>query len=289
VEKPVFQRALQGPDPWSCLGFYGSRTKRYARRGLTMHSAKTGLFLSVLTHQAKQDKALFSVLAGAICHYCLDRLAHPYIICKGGTRDGGHTRLERAIDSYYIRSIYGKTPWRFSLPRRIMSCRQYPENLRHGLNAVYREVYGWEDTFDLINRSLRDERRFYGLMQDPFGIVHMLLRTVSGGKTNYSLYSFFHRDIDREKLDYLNEERKPWQHPFDPSIVSAASFFDLFDRAKDEAVELIREAYDWIFLDRESMPRFENSNYSTGFDCDDPRNLRSPLCQPLTYSGKYWN
>ena len=289
MEMPVYQRAIQGPDPWSTLGFYGGKAKRYARRGVAMHRCKTGLFLLELTRRAKQEQALFSVLAGTICHYCLDRHAHPYIICRGGTRDGGHTRLERAIDSYYIRSTYGKKPWHFSLPRQIMSCRQYPKTLRHGLNAAYKTVYGWEDAFPLINQSLRDERWFYGLMQDPFGLVHMLLRLVSGGKTNYSMYSFFHRDIHRGKLDYLNEERKPWQHPFDPSIVSTASFFDLFDRAKQEAVEMIRVAYDWIFQGGESMPLFENSNYSTGFDCDDPRNLRQPQCQPLAYSGKYWN
>lgn len=298
VEKTVFQRALQGPDPWSTLGFFGGKAKQYARRGVAMHRAKTGQFLSALTHQAKEDKTLFSVLAGNICHYCLDRLTHPYIICKAGSFDGreetrahigGHTRLERAIDSYYIRTTYGKTPWHFSLPRNVMSCKQYPEALRQGLNAVYQAVCGWEDTFDLINQSLRDERRFYGLMQDPFGVVHMLLRVISGGKTNYSLYSFFHREIDREKLDYLNEEHNPWQHPFDPSIVSTDSFFDLFDRAKEEAAEMIRTAYDWIFQGGESLPAYENSNYSTGFDCDDPRNLRQPQCQPLVYRGKYWN
>lgn len=289
VEMPVYQRALQGPDPWSTLGFYGGKAKQYARRGAIMHRSKTGLFLSALTRQAKQEPALFSVLAGAICHYCLDRLAHPYIICKAGVHGGGHTRLERAIDSYYIRSVYGKKPWHFSLPRQIMSCKRYPDSLRQGLNAACREVYGWEDIFPLINQSLRDERWFYGLMQDPFGLVHMLLRMIPGRKTNYSMYSFFHREIHREKLDYLNEERKPWQHPFDPSIVSTASFFDLFDQAKQEASEMIRVAYDWAFRNGENLPVYENSNYSTGFDCDDPRNLRKPLCQPLAYSGKYWN
>lgn len=298
VEKPVFQRALQGPDPWSCLGFYGGKIKQYARRGVEMHRSKTGLFLTALTKQTKQTNALFPVLAGNICHYCLDRLAHPYIICKAGFFDGseesriyrsGHTRLERAIDSYYIRTVYGKTPWHFSLPRHIMSCKQYPETLRHGLNAVYREVYGWDSTFDLINQSLRDERRFYGLMQDPFGIVHMLLRIVSGGKTNYSLYSFFRREIQRERLDYLNENRTPWQHPYDPSSISKDSFFDLFNRAKDDALGMIQAAYQWVFQDKESLPVFNNSNYSTGLDCNDPRNTREPLCQPLAYSNKYWN
>lgn len=289
VDKPVFGRALQGPDPWSTLGVLCRKNRQYARRGAQMHKTQTGQFLSVLTKQAKQDGALFSLLAGNICHYCLDRLAHPYIICKGGVQNGGHTRIERAIDSYYIRSVYGKKPWHFSIPRNVMSCKRYPESLRQGIDAAHREVYGWEETFDLLNQSLRDERQFYGLMQDPFGIVHLLLRLVSGGRTNYSLYSFFHRELDEKKTDYFNKSHNPWQHPFAPDTQSTDSFFDLFDRAKAEAAALIRAAYDWIFRGAESFPQYENSNYSTGLDCNDPRNLQEPRCQPLVYRGKYWN
>ena len=289
VEESIYQRALQGPDPWSSLGFYGGKTKKYSRYGAQMHRFKTGEFLMVLTQQTKQFPELFPVLAGYVCHYCLDRIAHPYSICKGGTQNGGHTRLERAIDSYYARTVYGKKPWHFSLPRQIFSSKQHPESLQPGLNAVYREVYGWEDVFPLINQSLRDERLFYGLMQDPFGIIHWLLRLIPSNKTNYSMYSYFCRDIDGEKLDYLNNSHTPWQHPFDPSVQSTDSFLDLFDRAKDEAIALIQASYEWIFLGASAAPAFGNSNYSTGLDCDDPRSGAEPQCQPLAYSGKYWN
>ena len=300
VQKPIYQRALQGPDPWSTLGFFGGKAKQFSRRGGEMHHTKTGQFLNALMKQSKCEPALFSVLIGATCHYCLDRLTHPYIICKAGYFDGsertsacigGHTRLERAIDSYYIRTEYGKKPWFFSLPRNVLSCRQFPETLRRGLNTVYWEIYGWENAFPLINQCLRDERFFYGLMQDPFGIVHMLLRIISGGKTNYSVFSFFHREINSEKLDYFNETHAPWQHPYDPSVISTASFFDLFDQAQREAIDMIEKAFAWIIGDENTLPEniFGNSNYSTGFDCVDKRNANIPLCQPLLYSGKYWN
>jgi len=296
IELPVFDRALQGPDPWSTIGFYGGKHKQYARRSGIMHKSDTGLFLTALARQVKQDLSVptFSVLAGMICHYCLDKQAHPYIICKGGMYDGtaqtraqsgGHVRLERAIDSYYIRHTYGKAPWHFSIPAQILSLRQYPESLRQPLDRVYRQVYGWEKVFDQINMSLRDERWFYGLMQDPFGIVHTLLRPVSGGKTNYCIYSFYHREIDGSKVDYMNLGHEPWRHPYDPSVVSRDSFFDLFEKAKQEALEMIRRICCWIYLDEPSPPEclFGNSNYSTGLDCDDPRNSAKPACEPLKF------
>ena len=301
VELPVFDRSVQGPDPWSTIAFFGGKKKQYANRSGLMHKHKTGLFLRALAQKAGQDPSAptFSVLAGMLCHYCLDRLTHPYIICKGGegggteqarSQNGGHVRLERAIDSYYIRRIYGKVPWHFPMPMRIMGLRKLPESLRPVLNEVYRQVYGWEDSFGLINDSLRHERLFYTLMQDPLGLVHMLLRPVSGGKTNYCIYSFYRRDVDSSRLDYLNEQHAPWHHPFDPSTVSTASFFDLFEQAKQDAVAMLQAAYDGISGDGDVLPEvFGNDNYSTGLDCDDPRNLHNPICEPLIYGGKYWN
>ena len=302
LELPLFERSVQGPDPWSVIGFYGGRNKQFAGRSAVMHKSRTGQFMAALAKEAKQDMSIpvFSVLAGVICHYCLDRLTHPYIICKGGDYDGteqtreqkgGHVRLERAIDSYYIRQVYGKTPWHFSVPRQTMPPIRLPESLRPALNRVYRQVYGWENVFDLLNASLRDERLFYGLMQDPLGIVHLLLRPISSGKTNYCIYSYYRREADSRAVDYLNEQRRPWSHPFAPERVSTDSFPDLFDRALEEAVEMIRAVYRWIGGNPEICLEevLGNSDYSTGLDCGDPGNLRKPVCEPLRYRGKYWN
>ena len=302
LKMPVFERALQGPDPWSTIGFYGGKNKKYAGRSNLMHKRNVGTYLIAMTEQTQKtpEAPVLSVLAGAICHYCLDKAAHPYIIAKGGEFDGteqtrifsgGHVRLERAIDSYYIREAFHRKPWHFSIPDQILSLRKYPESLRLPLDAVYQKVYGWDESFDLINASLRDERWFYGLMQDPLGIVHYMLRPVSGGRTNYCIYSYYHRDIDSSQLDYLNLQHQPWQHPYDHELVSTTSFLELFDAATNEAVEMICGAYAWVGGEKTVLLKdlFGNSNYSTGFDCEDDRNLSKPVCEPLSYGGKYWN
>lgn len=287
IDPGIYGRALQGPDPWSTIGFYGGAYKKFSDRSSILHKQDTGAFLRALAAEGKMDDAMFSVFAGTVAHYCLDKLAHPYIICKGGAFDGteetrsmsgGHVRLERAIDSYYIRTRFRKIPWFFSVPRWIMKLRQYPESLRVPLNRVYRQVYGWEDVFDPLNRSLRDERLFYGLMQDPFGIIHYLLRPLSKGRTNYCIYSYFRRDGDDKKLDCLNRSKYRWRHPFDPNLVSTASFEELYRQARGEALSMIAGELE-----------FGNANYSTGFDCEDPRNLVKPTYDPIEYPHKYWN
>lgn len=291
IDLGIYARALQGPDPWSTIGFYGGSFKQYANRSNILHKTHTGAFLQALAEESEGNDQMFSILAGTLCHYCLDKLVHPYIICKGGDYDGteqtlpqkgGHVRLERAIDCKFIRTRFGKTPWFFSIPRRIMPLKCYPESLRQPLDRVYRQVYDWDQVFVGVNRSLRDERLFYGLMQDPFGIVHFLLRPLSRGKTNYCIYSYFRRDGDSEVLDYLNESHQSWTHPFDTSLTSTESFFDLYDRAREEALELIVSA-------ARGVASFGNANYSTGLDWEDPRNQNSPAYEPLAYPHKYWN
>ena len=296
----IFERALQGPDPWSTIGFYGGPKKQYACRSNVMHKEKTGAYLLALTEEAKENKLVFSLLAGNLCHYCLDRLLHPYIICKGGDYDGtpatyhqrgGHVRLERAIDSLVIRHAYKKTPWHFSIPKRILRLKRYPESLRQPPNRVFSRVYGWENGFSDFNKSLRDEARFYGLMQDPAGLVHYLLRPLSGGRVNYCMYSYYRRDTASGTVDYLNEKHGAWKHPYDAAVVSTASVFDLIGLAKEDALQMIRAAYAVVFSGEtlKLAELYGNSNYSTGFDCDDLRNQRKPVFEPLQYKGQYFN
>lgn len=298
IQNNIYTRSLQGPDPWSTIGFFTRKNKCYFNRSNQMHEKNTGSFLLALTEASKTDKIFFSVLAGALCHYCLDRTVHPYIILKSGEYDGtsktflqrsAHVRLERAIDSYIIRHYYNAVPWKFSIPKRIFKLKQYPEAFRSGFEMIFREIYGWDNAFDSFNAALKDEDLFYTLMQDPFGITHYLLRLISGGATNYCLYSYFRRDIDSEMIDFLNENHSLWHHPYDPSITSTASVMDLFSKAENDAVHMIRSAYHVIFQNNNLSLKsiYGNSNYSTGFDCEDERNYQLPIYDPLPYKNNY--
>ena len=67
--------ALYGPDPW----FMYRPVKPRQGRGRRMHTTRTGEFLRALALQAKTGTApreTFSYLAGFLCHYALDSVAH---------------------------------------------------------------------------------------------------------------------------------------------------------------------------------------------------------------------
>ena len=292
----VFTRGALGPDPWSTLGFYGGKNKKYSVRSSFMHKTKAGEFLVCLAKNVKVDStySAFSFLAGAVCHYCLDKTTHPYIICKGGYYDGtketrsqqgGHALMERAIDSYFIRKTYNCKPWRFSLAREIMYLKTFPWELHSLIDKVYKDVYGWDNSFKLLNRALKNERLFYTLMQDPLGLFY---RVTGFFAKQYQVYSYYNKDIDSGLLDYMNLKNEEWQHPFDSSVTSRASFPELFDQAKKEAAKIITSLYNWIYKNEEIFLQnlLGNYNYSTGLDCDDARNDNKPECQPLNFNNK---
>ena len=294
IDKPIFDRALQGPDPWSAIGFFGGNEKKHCKRSSVMHKEKTGDFFIHLTNEVKErkDPLLFSFLVGFICHYCLDKTTHPYIICKGGEYDGtkdtfclrnGHVRIEHLIDSYYIRHYYKKEPWRFSIPKEIFKLKQYPKSFSLPLNKVFKKVYGWDNAFKLFNKSLYHQSLFYRLMQDRFGIFKFLLKFISLKNTDYTVFSYYKPEQYIGNTDYMNEGQVLWHHPYDSEIESNESFFELFNIAKEKAREIITAVYNYIYNDCEISlsALFENFNYSTGFDCDDSRNLKVPVYESV--------
>ena len=296
IRSDVFNRALQGPDPFSCLNFYGGKHRALRNRSSIMHKEKSGAFLveTACQAQAEPSPALFSFLAGFLCHYALDRVAHPYIICKGGEAFGdkatlphrsGHVRMERAIDCHYLRAHFKKEPWKTDFPRRIFQPNRYPEELRAQIDRIFHRIYGWEQGFDTFNAALRDEAIFYKMMLDPWGIVRLLLRPLRTKKTLYAAYSYYKSEPDPAQVDYLNQSRASWQHPFATEQCFNASFSELFEQSRREAAAMIDAAYRFVFLndpiDLKSV--FEDKNYSTGLDCADPRSQEHPCCNPFVF------
>ena len=293
LDSVVLGRASLGPDPWSYLGFYGGKNKKYSVRSSLLHKTNTGKFLTTLTEGIKDfsSYSAFSFLAGAVCNYCLDKTTHPYIIYKSGYYDGtketlsqqgGHALMERAIDSYFIRTIYKKKPWRFSIAKNVMPLKSFPKGLKPLIDNVYKEVYGFEDSFNLLNKALKDEKLFYILVQDPLGLFYKITGLLA---KRYQVYSYYHKDIDSKKLDYMNLKKEEWNHPNHRETISTLSFLELFDDAKKESVKIITSAYNWIYKNKKISLEdlYGNYNYSTGFDCADERNDSPPVCQPLIF------
>lgn len=296
LDRAIFDSATPGPDIWFSYRFWWPKGQAgKPARGDEMQHRQTGAFLLALAEQAREDGenryALFSYLAGFLCHYALDRTTHPYIVYRSGEYDGteatrvsrgAHMRLEHALDLRALRAWNSRTGAR-RVTRRILRLRRLPSSLRPGLDAAYAQVYGWPGAWADLNRGLADQRRFYLLTQDPTGLLDAILRRVDDGVglRDYTAYPYFGKECPG--VDVANEARAPWRHPCDPAILSRETFDDLYRRAAREAARMIA-AVQTFFLDGDAARLagvLGDASYETGFDWRDPRNEIAPLCDPL--------
>ncbi len=296
IHRKLFAYATSGPDTWFSYRFYRTKAQEgKPARGNQMQQTYTGEFLMALAERARADAAardeLFSYLSGFFCHYCLDRAAHPYIIYRSGEYDGtegpranrgSHILLEHALDWRTLRAWGARMGLR-PISLRILRLHRLPSVLREPLNAVYEQVYGWRDTYADLARALQDQRFFYFLIQDPTGLLNAIVGRLDNGVSKIAYFAMSYHGKQMAGLDVANEARLPWRSPYDADIVSTLSFDELTDQAAHDAAGMIAAA--WAYLSDGNAAALSevigSASYATGFDWRDPRNERTPACEPL--------
>jgi len=262
-----------------------------------MHREKTGEFLLTLTKQcrnAPENHELFSYLAGFLCHYALDKTAHPYIVYRTGHYDGteetrkyrgNHTLLERAIDHVYLKE-WGKRLASMPITGKILRMKKIPKTISEELDTVYQTVYGWENASRDLTICAKDQRRFYLLVQDPTGLLNRIVGLVDNGKSLQEYFSLSYAGRDQGSLDILNRKKETWHHPCDPEIRSDESFAELFQKACGDAVRFILAAEAFL-EDGTADPAavYGSDSYETGLYWKDSRNIGQKIYDPLPLRG----
>ncbi len=273
--------ALLGPDPW----FVYFNRKEPGNRGSRMHSDRTGAFLLALSRHARDGisrEAMFSYLAGFLCHYCLDSVCHPYIISEtigSGTLPGAHRAFEHAMDILEMRRR-GLWQGRHPLTSSVMPAMRLPPEMQQDLDAAFREIYGWEGAWRSLRRLYPFFRRLYALMENPKGLATLAGRLTGKSKLRSLAYSeSWYAGQDVENRAHLS-----WANAFDPTIVSSQSLPELYDTAKAQVLAMIRACWRFIYAGDLSEASLSdilgNRSYYSGFPTGDPRNWSIPTMLP---------
>lgn len=276
--------ALYGPDPW----FVYRPLQHGGKRGRMMHTRKTGAFLAELARQARNDREreageqLFSYLAGFLCHYTLDANAHPYIIwettevCK---RKQAHRAFEHTMD---VREMQRNNAWagKHPLTNRYFPALQLPGEMRDGLDAAYRNIYGWEKAWSEVNRSYRLFRLAYRWMEVPGGLAARLAKWTGSDVLKSLAYSeSYFADADVENLQHAE-----WRNAYQPERASTMSLDEIRRQAAGQAVRMITAARAWLDGDSDDPAVLQevigNRSYLSGLDVDDPQNWNVPGLLP---------
>lgn len=184
VDLDVYRFGLVGPDPYLFYHFYippfSNRVNRYSS---VMHREHTGDFLTALAKRAKDDRRVFSYLAGFLCHYALDSDTHPYINRKAKNQFSMHMAIEHKLDKLNGGEI--------CIPPFL------PEDMKEAVGGAITEIYGWKDAWEKLRQGQRDMAPFYKLVEDKKGRLNFF---ASRSHTKLALISYRSRSLDHLDL-----------------------------------------------------------------------------------------
>lgn len=256
-EKNAFLLGSQGPDPlFFCV--ISPALAPYKGLGSLMHDKKPAELMSVMSTIATKcpsnsQAVVRAFSAGFLCHYLLDRRAHPFVyaqqyaFCNAGiegliAKDGHevHAVIESELDEYILYTHTGLTIATYKPYKEILKAsEQTLAALSHALCSALWETYEKLSPASLFSKSVHNYRRVQFATYSPFGVKRHLYGAVERKFRNHSFaQAFCHRPYALEESAFGNHDNHTWTNPF-TGETSTASFDDLFEGALEEANTLI--------------------------------------------------
>ena len=257
----VFRFGAQGPD----FFYHNQRTMPTGLRyGVALHRRGFGSLVEQMAREALRlasgpGSDLSAYILGFATHGPLDRSTHPYIGYFSGwvdPRDAdtrkyfhSHPFLERILDVLVLRERFGRSLDDFDFLSLVRCGKTLPypviKALVKALNATY-PSYNYKSRDRLrIENAYHDSIFFYKLTNH---LNHDLTRLTyrkdrKDGFTHRRLALVHPRDIPAD-YDFLNLQHATWCHPCDSTMVSTASFIDLYEQGLEACIGMLRKLYD---------------------------------------------
>ena len=281
----------QGPDPYFFYDFHlTKRSKEVHEINKAMQHSRINKHFTRLINYINENNfydnaEVLAYLYGQICHYSLDSTAHPYVIyCVGNYNEkdpktykynGLHAEMEYYIDCYMIYEREKILPKNYKVYKNLFNIGIFNKELKSTIDEVIKDVYDFDNASDIYYKSIMDMKKFYHVFNyDKFGIkkcVYSVMDKICGDKCIKKKELSFNINPN-DKLYYLNNDKKTWNHPCDINEKYNLSFNELYCNALDKAINIINEVDEMLKKKKIDNKRieelFENLDYGTGKDCD---------------------
>lgn len=286
-QREAFLLGNQGPDPlFYCVA--NPALIEFRSLGSRMHREKPSALIAALAASVEDVPAsgrgvAQAWTAGFLCHYLLDRTAHPLVyaqqnaFCETGVdgltpEDGSevHAVIESEIDEMMLYTRTGQTVATFKPQREILRAdEQTLATVSYALTRAVERVYGETVRPDLYAKSVHAFRRVqgcafhsaHGVKRAALGRVERLFRPHSFAQ------AMTHRPAAIEHSSFDNHEHRTWENPF-TCEASTESFNDLFARALDAAAAALPTLADGT-LDEQAARRITHGLDFSGRPTED--------------------
>lgn len=279
-----FSIGTSGPDlffyynawPW----MNQTSAQEIARIGSALHQHHIHEFFAAVFQEVKahQTQEKISYIAGLLCHWALDKEAHPYIFYQTESTISNHSSLyhrafESHLDYLMLQLIRGITPKDYPGYKLLT----YDQQSVDAITAVYRQplkdVYHFDIDTHCISTCLK---HFYGIQKvlyDPNGTRIKLYKQIETKLLHKpDMISSMVVPLCEDPLDILNNSKQEWHHPC-TNKTSKQSFVECFNQAIPIAQDICTQFFAYlkneIELD-ELLSIINNQSFETGLSIDSP-------------------
>ncbi len=258
IDAKAFLLGAQGPD----FLFFDRALpliqpgKSLRNAGTLLHQTKPddlfSYFAAFLQKNENDRSPAFSYTLGFLCHYALDRTAHPFVYWAQDTLIRQkkikynpsivHTQIENSIDIILLLEKTGVAANRFDMSGCVTNAVYILSPVSKMLDFVIHQCDPASiATPKKVNRAFCDMFFLHKAAKDRFGIKHALIRGLEILVFQPPFVSTFVRAKQEDaRFDYTNSSHAAWYNVYDPDQKPRTeTFLELFDRSVEDALGLI--------------------------------------------------
>ncbi len=290
-KKNFYELFAQGFDPFLFYEFFKFK-KEELQAFCHFHNTDT-FFLNFiqlmkeknLTHNA----LLLACLYGHLTHYMLDSTTHPYIVYKTGEYhkekpetlkyNGTHNKMEMEIDAYLYEQKYHKPYKNFAIHKHLITKEKFDSSLLSFLNEVYQKTFNIKKGGEKYEKGCKKMYYSYKfLIEDRTGIKKFVYRILDVfSRKKKGVYANYSAHITKVHFENLNFNHTLWRNPWKENLKSTESFFDLYEKAKQNCIQLFIATHKFIqneITEETYKNILKDNSYVTGFSWHEKKEIK---------------
>lgn len=249
--------------------------------GSALHRAKPSILFDAMATYLRDhptDVIAHSYAYGFLCHYALDRAVHPFVyaIQDVAMRRNPHLRgftvhntIEFSLDNILLNQKMGLLePWLFNTAMTVPTSEDVIEHIAQLLGSVIGSTVPLAVKKEEILQALRDTKAMQKATFDPSGVKRKMIEglewVASPVLAGYKLSVMIRPHQLEVCQKYTNVSHGVWHNPNNADIARYESFFDLYEHACEECVQLVQGFSDAITTGASMARCTGNISFLTG-------------------------
>ena len=252
----AFLWGAQGPDFFYCHNFLPwRRGESLSGCGTELHGSLPSLLLGIMRDYAvshSEDKEIRSYLYGFLCHYSMDRTAHPFVnynvsclkeIISGRKDFFLHCQIESALDVIILRFETNSLPTDFNLKKTVPKDAETMGKIAGLYVYVLDKLLCKKVSMDDVFQAEKDCRLAMGLLNDRTTFKKSIVEHMEKRSGRYNHSCCIRGICEDDKYDYANILHSEWHYPKESAEVRTESFFDLYEKSINESAGFMQDFY----------------------------------------------